>query len=78
LFVRGAAETGTSGLDVNVYVNNEGIESLQGLQTSLKDGDEVSIYSSPRRGRAALAWADSRTMILTPDEYARIQVQAIA
>ncbi len=28
---------------VNVYVNNEGIESLQGLQTSLKDGDEVSI-----------------------------------
>ena len=28
---------------VNIYVNNEGIESLQGLQTSLKDGDEVSI-----------------------------------
>jgi sulfur-carrier protein len=28
---------------VNIYVNNEGIESLQGLQTPLKDGDEVSI-----------------------------------
>lgn len=28
---------------VNIYVNNEGIESLQGLATPLKDGDEVSI-----------------------------------
>jgi molybdopterin synthase sulfur carrier subunit len=28
---------------INIYVNNEGIEALQGLQTSLKDGDEVSI-----------------------------------
>ena len=28
---------------VNIYVNGEGIESLQGLGTGLKDGDEVSI-----------------------------------
>ena len=28
---------------VNIYVNNEGIEALQGLGTELKDGDEVSI-----------------------------------
>ena len=28
---------------VNIYVNNEGIEALQGLATPLKDGDEVSI-----------------------------------
>jgi molybdopterin synthase sulfur carrier subunit len=28
---------------VNVYVNSEAIESLQGLGTALKDGDEVSI-----------------------------------
>ena len=28
---------------VNLYVNSEAIESLQGLRTSLKDGDEVSI-----------------------------------
>ena len=28
---------------VNIYVNNEGIESLQGLATPLRDGDEVSI-----------------------------------
>src|SRR5262245_45411807 len=28
---------------VNIYVNSEGIESLQGLATPLKDGDEVSI-----------------------------------
>ena len=28
---------------VNLYVNNEEIEALQGLATPLKDGDEVSI-----------------------------------
>ena len=28
---------------VNIYVNNEAIEALQGLATPLKDGDEVSI-----------------------------------
>lgn len=28
---------------VNVYVNSEAIELLQGLGTTLKDGDEVSI-----------------------------------
>src|SRR5215470_3244567 len=28
---------------VNIYVNNEGIEALQGLETKLRDGDEVSI-----------------------------------
>jgi sulfur-carrier protein len=40
---------------VNVYVNNEGIESLQGLQTSLKDGDEVSIIPALAGGGSALA-----------------------
>lgn len=28
---------------VNIFVNNEGIEALQGLETALRDGDEVSI-----------------------------------
>jgi sulfur-carrier protein len=28
---------------VNIYVNNEAIESLQGVRTLLKDGDEVAI-----------------------------------
>jgi len=28
---------------VNIYVNSEAIESLQGLRTPLKDGDEVTI-----------------------------------
>lgn len=28
---------------VNIYVNSEAIESLQGLKTPLRDGDEVSI-----------------------------------
>jgi molybdopterin synthase sulfur carrier subunit len=40
---------------VNVYVNNEGIESLQGLETSLKDGDEVSIIPALAGGGPALA-----------------------
>ena len=52
---------------VNIYVNNEGIEALQGLDTALKDGDEVSIIpalaggqGSPRRGlRPGLATASS-------------------
>ena len=28
---------------INIYVNSEGIESLDGLSTPLKDGDEVAI-----------------------------------
>ncbi len=28
---------------VNIYVNSEAIESLQGLKTPVKDGDEVAI-----------------------------------
>ena len=28
---------------VNIYVNNEAIEALQGLSTRLQDGDEVAI-----------------------------------
>lgn len=28
---------------INIYVNNEAIEALQGLSTPLKDGDEVTI-----------------------------------
>jgi sulfur-carrier protein len=28
---------------VNIYVNSEAIESLQGLRTPLRDGDEVTI-----------------------------------
>jgi len=36
---------------VNIYVNNEAIESLQGLETTLKDGDEVSIIPALAGGR---------------------------
>ncbi len=35
---------------VNVYVNNEAIEALQGLATPLKDGDEVSIIPAMAGG----------------------------
>jgi molybdopterin synthase sulfur carrier subunit len=37
---------------VNIYVNNEGIEALQGLATRLKDGDEVSIIPALAGGSA--------------------------
>jgi molybdopterin converting factor small subunit len=40
---------------VNIYVNNEGIESLQGLATPLKDGDEVSIIPALAGGSATPA-----------------------
>ena len=37
------AEGGEVHHHVNIYVNNEAIEALQGLSTPLKDGDEVAI-----------------------------------
>jgi len=37
------AEDGTVHHHVNIYVNQEAIETLEGLQTPLKEGDEVSI-----------------------------------
>ena len=40
---------------VNIYVNNEGIEALQGLATPLADGDEVSIIPALAGGSAGLA-----------------------
>ena len=35
---------------VNVYVNNESIDALDGLDTTLKDGDEVAIISAVAGG----------------------------
>lgn len=40
---------------VNIYVNNEAIEALQGLETTLKDGDEVSIIPALAGGGPAPA-----------------------
>jgi molybdopterin synthase sulfur carrier subunit len=40
---------------VNIYVNSEAIESLKGLATALKDGDEVSIIPALAGGQAGLA-----------------------
>ncbi|MBI4610214.1 MAG: MoaD/ThiS family protein, partial [Candidatus Rokubacteria bacterium] len=47
---------------VNIYVNSEAIEDLQGLETPLKDGDEVTIIpalagGSSSRGASALPQA---------------------
>ena len=36
---------------VNIYVNSEGIEALRGLDTPLKDGDEVAIIPALAGGR---------------------------
>jgi sulfur-carrier protein len=44
---------------VNIYVNSEAIESLQGLRTPLRDGDEVTIIP-------ALAGGGRRNVVATP------------
>ena len=36
---------------VNIFVNSEGIEALQGLKTPLRDGDEVTIIPALAGGR---------------------------
>ena len=40
---------------VNIYVNSEAIESLQGIRTPLKDGDEVAIIPALAGGRRTRA-----------------------
>ena len=37
---------------VNIYVNNEEIDALSGLETPLKDGDEVTIIPALAGGSA--------------------------
>ena len=54
---------------VSIYVNNEAIESLQGLSTPLNDGDEVAIIPALAGGAAAV--------IVTPDELEQIKRHAI-
>jgi glutamate-1-semialdehyde 2,1-aminomutase len=54
---------------VSIYVNNEAIESLQGLSTLLNDGDEVAIIPALAGGAAPA--------ILTPDELDQIKRHAI-
>jgi sulfur-carrier protein len=54
-------ERGEVHAHVNVYVNSEAIEALQGLATPLRDGDEVTIIPAlaggAREGRGGgLAW----------------------
>ncbi len=36
---------------VNIYVNSEAIDALEGLATALKDGDEVTIIPALAGGR---------------------------
>jgi molybdopterin synthase sulfur carrier subunit len=38
---------------VNIYVNEEAIEALQGLATRLQDGDEVAIIPALAGGRCS-------------------------
>src|SRR5262249_26449242 len=53
---------------VNIYVNSEAIESLQGLSTPLKDGDEVAIIP---------ALAGGAGPIVTGEELEAIRRQAV-
>lgn len=45
-------EDGTLRRTLNIYINGENIRFLQGLNTPLKDGDEVSIVPAIAGGRA--------------------------
>lgn len=36
---------------INIYVNSEAIDALQGVRTPLKDGDEVAIIPALAGGR---------------------------
>lgn len=45
-------DTGAVHHHVNIYVNSEAIEALQGLSTPLRDGDEVAIIPALAGGRA--------------------------
>src|SRR2546427_12113586 len=45
---------------VNIYVNSEAIESLDGLATPLKDGDEVAIIPALAGGRRSSHRRSSR------------------
>ena len=45
---------------VNIYVNSEAIESLRGLDTVLKDGDEVSIIPALAGGSCGSLVTDAR------------------
>ena len=44
-------ESGEVHHHVNIYVNSEAIEALEGLATPLKDGDEVAIIPALAGGR---------------------------
>ena len=45
-------ESGEVHAHVNIYVNSEAIDALAGLDTSLKDGDEVTIIPALAGGSA--------------------------
>ena len=53
---------------VNIYVNNEAIEALQGLATPLKDGDEVSIIPALAGGPRPRPERPAPRMIACPDD----------
>jgi len=48
---------------VNIYVNNEAIEDLQGLGTPLRDGDEVAIIPALAGGAG---WTDGDAVAIIP------------
>lgn len=65
-------ERGEVHAHINIYVNQEPIEDLQGLDTPLREGDEVAIIP-------ALAGGEVGRMptLLTPEERAAIERQAV-
>jgi molybdopterin/thiamine biosynthesis adenylyltransferase/rhodanese-related sulfurtransferase/molybdopterin converting factor small subunit len=56
---------------VNVYVGNEDMRALQGLDTPVKDGDELSIVPSIAGGVGVLEAEQAGEVALSNDEYLR-------
>ncbi len=50
-------ESGEVHPHVNIYVNSEAIEALDGVQTRVKDGDELTIIPALAGGAAGSRWA---------------------
>jgi molybdopterin converting factor small subunit/proteasome lid subunit RPN8/RPN11 len=65
-------ERGEVHAHINIYVNQEPIEDLQGLDTPLREGDEVAIIPALAGGAG-----DGVAVLLTPEERAAIERQAV-
>ncbi|MCY4616292.1 MAG: MoaD/ThiS family protein, partial [Chloroflexi bacterium] len=56
---------------INIYVNNQEIQDLEGTATSLDDGDQVAVIPALAGGADGNGGAAAPSAALTPDEAMR-------